>query len=259
MPAGGGSSQRLFTVPGFVACISWSPDARRVVYSIGDSELVYQLWVGDVTTGHSAPITAGPDSHYCPAWSPTGDRIAYSFKAEESNLYVAHTVTPDGRDDRRAFGEPIYADRVAWSPTGSSLLVANAETRLTVVDARSGEAREMGGVGYAPAWSPDGATVAVTREDPEQGVSTMGLGGGGMRRVSPPGPHPSADAGSPRGHRMAGTWRSSSATRRTDRRKSWYREPMAPTHACSCRVGSQNGARAESLAILSRRSGAPLR
>src|SRR5437867_7456341 len=59
-----------------------SPDGKRVAYTVStpslqDNRNVARVWVADVATGKSRPLTGGPGSDRQPRWSPDGKTLAF--------------------------------------------------------------------------------------------------------------------------------------------------------------------------------------
>jgi TolB protein len=113
-----------------------------------------------------------------PAWSPDGERLAYAYSARggqrPADIYV---VDVDGGDVHRLTnGEGVDADPT-WSPNGERIAFTriadlgreSAHWGIVVMSADGGDEVEIvhsvsGRFVFAPAWSPDGSTIAFTRE-----------------------------------------------------------------------------------------------
>jgi TolB protein len=117
-------------------------------------------------------------------------RIAYVTKAgSRFNLWIADS---DGEGAQSALASPEPIISASWSPNGSQLAYVSFEAKKPVVyvhDVRSGQRRQVAnfrGSNSAPAWSPDGATVAVTlsRDGNSQVFAVSAQGGGEPRRLS---------------------------------------------------------------------------
>src|SRR5207302_4924408 len=116
--------ERATTMPGGVRDYSWSPDGRRVVlvsaqrdtsamfdaarpivieqFRFKEDGVGYRssdrshLWLLDIATRHTTPLTSGPSSSEAlPAWSPDGRSIAFSSarasdvdRTDDWNLFV---------------------------------------------------------------------------------------------------------------------------------------------------------------------------
>jgi dipeptidyl aminopeptidase/acylaminoacyl peptidase len=110
---------------------SWSPDGRMIVFSrIGKGLFVVRPDGSGLHRLIATSEGAGErlyDLHY-PAWSPNGTKIAFvrqgllaEGKPSSSSIEV---VGADGRHRTTVarFQQSDYADRVAWSPDGRSIL-----------------------------------------------------------------------------------------------------------------------------------------
>ena len=130
--------------------------------------------------------------NFTPAWSHDGTSIAWIY---HGNLW---TIRADGTGDRRLAAGlfPPYweggvddARRPSWSPDDARLVFERAEAKesrlrnlgVYRVDANGGGLRRLG-AGTAPAWSPDGTTVAFVRDN---GVFAMTPDGTGAKRLTP--------------------------------------------------------------------------
>lgn len=116
-------------------------------------------------------------------------RIAYVTKTgSRYSLWVADS---DGENAQSALASPEPIISPAWSPSGSQLAYVSFESRKPVVyvhDVASGRRRLVAnfrGSNSAPAWSPDGRTLAVTlsRDGGSQLFTLDAAGGGEPRRL----------------------------------------------------------------------------
>src|SRR5258708_6991606 len=117
-----------------------SPDGKKVVYELsrtnweGDS-FDTDLWIADVATGESHPLTAQIKSSTDAAWSPNGKWIAF------------------------------LSDRPGQLPS-----TPEGKKQLYVIPRDGGEARQLtkleGGVN-ALDWAPDSQHIAISAEDSE--------------------------------------------------------------------------------------------
>ena len=169
-----------------------SPDGDRVVYVLrtldaGEDRNVDQLWTVPTSGGTPRRLTTGHDDT-SPVWSPDGSRIAFVRDRQ------IHLLPTDGGEPERVTDLPLGAGAPVWSPdsarlafaapvdpgTGGGPLVAHrldyqadgsgmfgaVRNQVHVLDIASGECSQLtDGTEHsgAPAWSPDGTTLAFTR------------------------------------------------------------------------------------------------
>jgi TolB protein len=117
-------------------------------------------------------------------------RIAYVLKA--GRRYTLNVTDADGEAAQVALtsGEPIISP--AWAPSGKALAYVSFESQKAVVwvqDLASGSRRVLAnfpGSNSAPAWSPDGLTLALTlsRGGPAQLHLMARDGGGTPQRIA---------------------------------------------------------------------------
>lgn len=186
------------------SAFTWSPDERQVVFlrfrdgppprmcgSQGGTYdgLIYDLWLMN-TDGSGARVLV-PDFQvsgiHSAVWSPDSSRIAYlappkSPSPNGTSTSVVFVRVSDGRYSQS--GVPSVSQSktgLAWSPDGPRLAFSfvfdtlpNYADHIGVIDAIAGStdfldltsadpalAKSTLGV---PIWSPDGTTIAVTRE-----------------------------------------------------------------------------------------------
>ncbi|HLT82769.1 MAG TPA: hypothetical protein VKZ83_00940 [Phototrophicaceae bacterium] len=185
----------------------WSPRGDRIVFARrlvdGDLELGSQLAVVDVGTGEVTDPLAGLAAladvdPIAPQWSPDGSRLALLARVDGDlgELWVvdlepgtpaaAHAVVDED-------GDPVLGRSPTWSPDGGLTVVDG--TGGALVNAELGPATAPGTITAElteiytapddgpsltqladPAWSPDGAEVAVRAVEQDDGSETGTLG-----------------------------------------------------------------------------------
>jgi hypothetical protein len=78
-----------------------SPDGRLVAFSVQEwsiekNKSSSHLWLADVASGKTRPLTQGSASDTAPAWSPDGKRIAFVSKRGDDEANALYLVAPDG-------------------------------------------------------------------------------------------------------------------------------------------------------------------
>lgn len=127
-----GAQQRAITAEDFIGLPvvsdpQLSPDGRWVAYtvttaSLKDNRGTTRIWVADMRSGASRPLTAGPHSDYSPRWSPDGTSLAFlSTRHENPQIYVLAMGSAGGEAHRVS----DIADGVGefqWKPNGRGFL-----------------------------------------------------------------------------------------------------------------------------------------
>jgi len=222
VPAAGGDPRQLTTAQAKETAPRWSPDGTRLVF-LSDRSGDKQVWSIPVGGGEARALTSGKLSPADPVWSPDGRWIAFVGKPEasrardESDVKVISrlrykqdgegfwdgrwkqifVVAADGGPARQVTGGDYDHLSPAWSPDGTLLAYAgnaapdadlsNTSDVWVVPAAGGGSPRRVTkGLGpvQAPAWSPDGRTIAYVGHDnacwgaTNWGVWTVAAAGG---------------------------------------------------------------------------------
>jgi Tol biopolymer transport system component len=194
--ATGAAEAKRLTAGFTVGNVAWSPQGDRVAFD-GLNPLsrgLPQVWLYDLGTGELAHI--GSSGSFGPVWSPQGDLLAYTVlspgKSNRIAIAAVDTVlkltprTPKGGAPRPELDvtrgglvpDLLYqGDGIAWSPHDDLLAVvvrAEEGQQLWLVKADGTVAAKLAKPGLQfrfPAWSPDGATLAL--EAVQTGVSAF--------------------------------------------------------------------------------------
>jgi dipeptidyl aminopeptidase/acylaminoacyl peptidase len=134
-----------------------SPDGRFIAYRVRETDwkenaYVRQIWLVNVATGASFPLTRGKKSSDAPEWSPDGRWLAFITERESSAIVPAGGERKDGKDEKKE-GEGKPAARQIWviSPEGGEAW------QLTQQET------DIGGFH----WSKDGKRIAFTAPSAE--------------------------------------------------------------------------------------------
>ena len=169
--------------PGDERSPAWSPDGSAVVFT-SDRSGNSDLWVayvsesGPFRTPTAYQVTTSPAADIDPAWSPDGSRIVYASNPTGQFDLFSVGVTRAG----------CSGGRFCWTDEGRLWLAVPDSTD-----------------DVAPAWSPDGSTLAWARGAGEgtdiMSMSPVAAGSSAVELVASPAAD-QAPAFSPDGHRL---------------------------------------------------------
>jgi len=176
---------------------NFSPDGRQIAFSWdGNREDNYDIYVKTIDSEKLVRLTDDPRNDFSPAWSPDGKRIALGRLVGPSTAAV-FLVPANGGPEVKLVESPVRSQLrletnlaplrthsphafVAWSPDGKWLAYpgiapedegrADGQLCLNLISVDTGQRRRLtpalkrdGGGDVAPAFSPDGRTLAFLR------------------------------------------------------------------------------------------------
>jgi Tol biopolymer transport system component len=182
MPVGG-RPVNLTNDPALDTDPAWSPDGRQLAYASDKDSAHVQLWIRDLSSGHSRQVTHLPTPSQGATWSPDGTRLAFFTvtgmwrAAEIAVLDIASGTVTTVHETLVQPGTPT------WSPDGTHLALAalapyskrfregtnqilmllaagSGDTWYAPVPMLSIDSRD----GCGPVWSPDGTKMAAIYE-----------------------------------------------------------------------------------------------
>lgn len=152
---------------------SWAPDGARIAF-VADTSGLDQAWVIPAAGGLAEQMTHFDERVGEVAWSPTGEYLLVTADMggnEHDQLYL---ISAAGGEPRALTAEPAVIHHFgAWSPDGRRICYScnrrhPAFFDVWVLDLASGASRcvlERDATLTPRAWSPDGATLIVVREN----------------------------------------------------------------------------------------------
>ena len=162
----------------------WSPDGRTLAFTSNRDGDTMQLYVVPVAGGEARKLTDSKEDVTQPVWSPDGATIAYAARVPDA----AYDQKDEKRREPRRITRLQYKlDDVGWTvDRPHHLFTVPADGSAAPVQLTSGDAEDA-----APAWSPDGATIAFVSArhpdwdlEPVNDIYLVDATGGDPRRLT---------------------------------------------------------------------------
>jgi Tol biopolymer transport system component len=168
MNADGTGTRRVTSTRADDGSPTWSSDGRRIAFGRGTSGDIYVANV-DGSGARALGDDLAPEGQ--PAWSPDGRWIAYVRRTPGTPVEELWVVRPDGSGRHKVKGFGGAIDGPTWSPDSQRIAFA-ADIDGSVLDIYSigADGRSLRrhtqspNDAIEPSWSPDGNTIAFSRE-----------------------------------------------------------------------------------------------
>jgi serine/threonine protein kinase len=192
-----GKSRPLLTTPANYLGPRFSPDGKRLVFSIGLGKA--DIWLYDLQRQVSSKLSFAPLSDHAPVWAPDGAHVVY--QSQTTGGWGIKSVRADGSGEpERLWESKSFLVPVSFSPDGRVLAFFETapETGMDIWtlpletggpgSPKPGKAKILLGTRANenfPAFSPDGRWIAYVSDEagaPE--VYVRSLSGGGKSLIS---------------------------------------------------------------------------
>jgi serine/threonine-protein kinase len=176
-----GHVQPLLAAPAFYSTPSFSPDGKRLAYTLGTVEGRQDIWVRDLDRDGTVRLTSLPGSSTSPIWTPNGKSIVFRSNSQPNSRF--YEVQVDGSGEVQLLGDEPDSEALptSISPDGQWLVMetGNPFAVIDVKIAPIGGAPDHPRLGKAetllrasgfpvPTFSPDGHWLAYS--SPETGT-----------------------------------------------------------------------------------------
>ena len=152
---------------GFYGMIDWSPDGKRLAFTIRIPGILNDIYVVDIAGKNLRQLTEDPAQDLYPAWSPDGQWIAFWSNRDGGN--AIYLMDADGANpERLADGRSPE-----WSPDGQQIAFVSRQEGIEgifIMDRDGGNIRPLIEDGDNPAWF--GSKLAVS--DAEKWITLWG-------------------------------------------------------------------------------------
>ncbi len=148
---------------------SWSPDGRKIAFSLGSGSGLFNLYVMNPDGTDPRPLTHLSLTCYLQHWSPDGSQLVFiAQQGGDVTTAAIYTINADGSHLRRLTHEHAWEYGPTWSPDGKRIAFGSqrgGSWHLYLMDADGSHLHLLTAMsGNKPTWSPDGRTIVFTSD-----------------------------------------------------------------------------------------------
>jgi Tol biopolymer transport system component len=118
-------------------CPSWSPDGRRIAYTVGRGHGA-DIYVMSVNGTRQRQITDATAADYCPDWSPDGEAVVFTTARHRTDLdrgnLEIYAVRPDDLQEVRLTNSSAIDEDPVWAPDGGQIVFTTRTSRSSDSD-----------------------------------------------------------------------------------------------------------------------------
>ncbi|MBI3419818.1 MAG: Tol-Pal system protein TolB [Proteobacteria bacterium] len=173
-----GRQEALGDFPGMTFAPRFSPDGKKVIFSLIEQGGDSNIFVMDLRTRQVSRLTNHPSINTAPSFSPNGGQITFeSDRGGSQQVYVMDAS--GGNLHRITFGSGKYGTPV-WSPRGDYIAFtkqSGGEFSIGIMRPDGSGERILTSAFHAegPTWAPNGRVLIYFKERPGAGGKTSRL------------------------------------------------------------------------------------